>query len=77
MCGINPIPRTDTYFFKIHSKIISHVRLGLPKGIFPVGYYPVKTLKALLRSSILATYPAYLNLLDFITLTVLGELYSL
>ena len=33
----NPILRIDTYFFKIHSKLSSHLRLGLPKGIFPVG----------------------------------------
>ena len=32
----------------------SHLRLGLPKGLFPVGE-PVKILKALLSFSILAT----------------------
>ena len=40
---INPIPRIDTYFFKIHSNIV----LGLPKGLFPVDL-AVKILKALL-----------------------------
>ena len=45
----------------------SHLRLGLPKGIFPEGL-PVKILKALLLSSILATCPVHLNLLDLITL---------
>ena len=34
---INPIPRSDTYFFKIHFNIASHLRLGLPKGLFPAG----------------------------------------
>ena len=39
---------------------------------FPVGL-PVKILKALLPSSILATCPVHFNLLDLIILTVLGE----
>jgi hypothetical protein len=30
----NPITRIDTYLFKVHS---SHLRLDLPKGLFPVG----------------------------------------
>ena len=42
----------------------SHLRLGLPKGLFPVGLL-VKILKALLPSSILATRPAQLNFLDY------------
>ena len=49
-----------------------HLLLGLSKGIFPVGLL-VKILKALLPFSILATWPAYLNLLYLITLTILGE----
>ena len=49
----------------------SHLRLGLPKGLFPVDVL-VKILKALLPSSILATWPAYLNLhhRDYIRWTV-------
>ena len=43
---------------------------------FPVGL-PVKILKAFLPSSILATCSAHLNLLDLITLTILGERYKL
>ena len=49
----------------------SHLHLGLPKGLFPVGL-PVKILKALLPSSILA-----FSLPDLITLTILGEWYKL
>ena len=70
---INPIPHIDTYLFKIHSNIVLP---STPKGLFPVGL-PVKILKALLPSSILATCPAHLNLLDLITLTILGERYKL
>ena len=39
--------------------LASHLRLGLPEGLFPVGV------------------PAHLNLIDFVTLTILGELYKL
>ena len=44
--------------------LYSHLRLGL------VGF-PVKMLKALLPSSIQATCPAHLKVLDLITLTML------
>jgi len=54
----------------------SQLRLGLPKGIVPV-CLPVKILKALLPSSVQATCNAHLNLLDLITLTILGERYKL
>ena len=45
-----------TYNLPLRSILIlsSYLRLGLPKGLFPVGL-PVKILKALLTSSILAT----------------------
>ena len=64
--------RVDTYFLKIHSNIA----LGLPNGIFPVGLL-VKILKALPPSSVLVKFPAHLNLLVLITLTILGERYKL
>ena len=73
---INPTTRIDTYLFKVHSNIVFPSTLGLPKGLFPVGL-PVKILKDLLPSPILATCPAHLNLLDLITLTILGERYKL
>ena len=69
---INPIPRIDIYFFKVLSNIVLPSCLGLPKGLFPV-----KILNALLPSSILATCTAHLNLLDLITLAILGERYKL
>ena len=54
----------------------SYLRQGLPKGLFPVGL-PLTILKELLLSSILATCPTHLNLLDLITLTILGGRYKL
>ena len=50
----------------------SHLRLGLPSGLFPSGF-PTKTLYTPLPSSIRATCPVHL---DFITRTIYGEQYS-
>ena len=52
-----------------------HLCQGLPKDLFPVNL-PVKIIKSLLPSSILATSTAHFNLLDLITLTILGERYK-
>ena len=63
--------------YKLRSySLSSHLRLDLPKGLFPVGL-PVKILKALIPSSILTTWPAYLNFPDLITLIILRKRYKL
>ena len=80
----NPYPKPNQhnslhwylFFFKSNLILSSHLRLGFPKCLFPVGV-PVKILKALLPSSILATWPFHLNLLEKIALTILGEQYKL
>ena len=55
--------------------LTTHLRLGLPSGLFPSGF-PTKTVYTSLSSPIRATCPAHLILLDFISRTLLGEEYK-
>ena len=72
--SIQPIPPfpTSSKFILILS---THLRLGLPSGLFPSGF-PTKNLYTSLLSSVRATCPAQLILVDFITRTIFGEQYK-
>ena len=61
--------------FKIHIIHSIILRRSLSKDLYPIGL-PVKIFKELLPFSVLATYPAHLNLLDLITLTILSARYN-
>ena len=73
---INSIPRIDSYLFKIHSNILFPSTPRASWRSFSLGV-PVTILKAHQLSSILATGPVHLNLLDLIILTISGERYKL
>ena len=69
---LDPVHIPTSHFRKIHLIFSSHLRLGLPSGLFPSGF-PSKTLYTPLLSSIRATCRAHLILPDFITQTIMGE----
>ena len=57
------------HLFKIHTNIVRPSTPRHSKRSFPVGLR-VKILKTLIPSSILATWPAHLNLIDLIILNI-------
>ena len=72
---LNRVQAPTSQFLKIHLIKSSHLRLGLPSGLFPSGF-PTKTLYTPLFSPIRTTCPTHLIHLDFITRKILGEEYG-
>jgi hypothetical protein len=69
---IIPVHVPKTNFLKIHLTVISHLRFGLPSGLFP-SYFSTRTLYNPLLSPTHATCSAHLILLDLITRIIFGE----
>ena len=71
----NPFHIPTSHLLEIHRNIVHPSTPRSPHWFLPSGF-PTKTLYAPLSSSIRATCPAHLILLDFITRTILGGDYS-
>ena len=74
LCHLDPVHTPTSYFWRSILILSSHLRLGLPSGLFPSGLL-TKTLYTPLLSPINAIFPVHLILLNFITRKILGEEY--
>ena len=71
---IHPVPTPPPTSLRFVLILSSHLRLGLPNGLFP-SRFPIRTLCTSLPSPIRATFPARLILLDFTPCIILGKEY--
>jgi hypothetical protein len=69
---MSPIHTLLSHFFQINSILCSNKCLCLPRGLF-LSCFRTKTLGAFLSSSLLATRPTRLTLIDFISRAIFGE----
>ena len=69
---LDPVHATTSYFGRSILILSSHLRLGLPSGLFPSDF-PNKTLYTPFLSPIRVTCLAYLIILDLTAQTILGE----
>ena len=71
---IDPVHAPTSHFLKIHLPFSSHLRQGLPSGLFSLGFL-TKILYTRLLSPICAKFSAHLIFLDLITWKIFGEEY--
>ena len=71
---LDPVHTPTSTSWRSILMLSSHLRLGLPNGLFLSGF-PTKTLYTPLLSPIRATCSSHLIILDFVTRKVLGEEY--
>ena len=72
---LDPIHSPHPTSWRCISILSSHLRLGLPSGLFLSGF-PHENTYTPLRFPVRATFPAHLILLDFISRTILCEVYK-
>jgi hypothetical protein len=75
LSNINPVHTTPCCLSKIHFNLWTHLRLGLPKGVFLLTFPPISYMHSFLL--IRSTCHAHIIILDLIILIILVEDYKL